>query len=31
VARYLLDQGYTNVTPLKGGLEAWQQANYPLE
>jgi rhodanese-related sulfurtransferase len=23
-------QGFTNVKVLKGGVEAWQQAGYPM-
>ncbi len=26
-----IDQGVTNVSALRGGLAAWQQAGYPLE
>jgi 3-mercaptopyruvate sulfurtransferase SseA len=31
VARTLLDAGWTDVRPLKGGFDAWRQAGYPLE
>jgi rhodanese-related sulfurtransferase len=27
----MIEAGYTNVTPLKGGFEAWVQAGYPVE
>jgi rhodanese-related sulfurtransferase len=27
----LLDNGFTNVMPLLGGLEAWIQAGYPVD
>jgi 3-mercaptopyruvate sulfurtransferase SseA len=31
VAQTLLDAGWTDVRPLKGGFDAWRQAGYPLE
>ena len=31
MARTLLDAGWTDVRPLKGGFEAWRHAGYPLE
>ncbi len=31
MARVLLDHGWTDVRPLLGGFEAWQQAGYPTE
>jgi rhodanese-related sulfurtransferase len=30
-AEKYLDQGYTNVKVLDGGVEAWKQVGYPLE
>jgi rhodanese-related sulfurtransferase len=27
----LLDNGFTNVTPILGGFRAWKEANYPVE
>jgi rhodanese-related sulfurtransferase len=27
----LIDQGFTLVRPLAGGLEAWADAGYPVE
>lgn len=27
----LLDKGYPQVRPLKGGFEAWVEADYPVE
>lgn len=27
----MIDQGFVNVYALKGGLQAWQQADYPLQ
>jgi rhodanese-related sulfurtransferase len=27
----LLDRGFKNVYPLKGGFYAWRDAGYPLE
>lgn len=30
-ARLLLDAGFTYVTPLSGGWEAWREAGYPSE
>jgi rhodanese-related sulfurtransferase len=30
-AQWLLDQGYSNVYSLKGGINAWKQANKPVE
>jgi rhodanese-related sulfurtransferase len=30
LARSLLDRGFSSVKYLKGGLEGWQQAGYPL-
>ncbi|MBU6247182.1 MAG: DedA family protein/thiosulfate sulfurtransferase GlpE [Xanthomonadaceae bacterium] len=29
-AQLLMSLGYRNVRPLQGGLEAWQQAGYPV-
>ena len=29
-ARLLLDRGFVHVTPLLGGLGAWQDAGYPI-
>jgi len=31
VARRLIDQGYTLVRPLAGGLDAWVDAGFPVE
>jgi rhodanese-related sulfurtransferase len=31
VARALIDNGFTQVRPLAGGLDAWVDAGYPLE
>ena len=31
VAQYLREQGYTNIHNMLGGIEAWQQAGYPVE
>ncbi|MDU8923409.1 thiosulfate sulfurtransferase GlpE [Pasteurellaceae bacterium LIM206] len=31
VAAFLIEQGYENVYSIKGGFEAWQQANLPIE
>jgi Rhodanese-related sulfurtransferase len=31
VARQLIDQGFTVVRPLAGGLDAWIDAGFPLE
>jgi rhodanese-related sulfurtransferase len=31
VARELIDAGFTKVTPLYDGLEAWIKAGYPME
>jgi phage shock protein E len=31
VTEYLRSQGYTNVHNMTGGLNAWQQAGYPVE
>ena len=30
-ARFLLDNGFQNVTPILGGYEAWINAGYPVE
>ena len=30
-AKALLSQGYRRVRPLLGGLDAWEEAGYPLE
>ena len=30
-AQVLLDNGYTRVVTLKGGLEAWVKAGYPID
>jgi rhodanese-related sulfurtransferase len=27
----LMDNGFQKVTPVRGGLEAWLQAGYPVE
>ena len=31
MARALLDEGFTLVRPLAGGLEGWARAGFPLE
>ena len=31
VAKYLRDQGYTNIHNMLGGINAWQQAGYAIE
>ncbi len=31
VAKYLRDQGYTNIHNMLGGINAWQQAGYVVE
>jgi rhodanese-related sulfurtransferase len=31
VARLLLDQGFTRVYPLEGGLDAWMEAGFGVE
>jgi rhodanese-related sulfurtransferase len=31
VAQTLMDQGFSKVMALKGGLEVWAEAGYPLE
>jgi rhodanese-related sulfurtransferase len=31
VARLLLDRGFTRVSPLEGGLDAWSEAGYAVE
>lgn len=31
VARQLMEHGRENVRPLRGGLQAWRKAGYPLE
>ena len=31
MARALIDQGFTRVRPLAGGLEAWVDAGLPVE
>jgi rhodanese-related sulfurtransferase len=31
VARTLIDNGFTQVRPLAGGLEAWVAAGYPID
>jgi rhodanese-related sulfurtransferase len=30
VALKLMDQGYTNVHALSGGLDAWKDAGFPM-
>ncbi len=30
-ARTLINQGFQKVRPLKGGLDAWREAGYPIE
>ncbi|MER3447567.1 MAG: sulfurtransferase [Candidatus Dadabacteria bacterium] len=30
-ARTLINQGFRKVRPLKGGLDAWREARYPIE
>ena len=30
-ARILLDNGFEKVTPILGGLRAWEEAGYPVE
>ena len=27
----MLEKGFTKVTPIKGGFEAWVAAGYPVE
>jgi len=27
----MIENGFTNVMAIKGGLEAWEQAGYPIE
>jgi rhodanese-related sulfurtransferase len=27
----MIDQGYTNVKAILGGVEAWKRAGFPLE
>jgi phage shock protein E len=31
VAKYLRDQGYTNIHNMQGGIVAWEAAGYPVE
>jgi rhodanese-related sulfurtransferase len=31
VAQALLENGFTNVKTLKGGLDAWAAAGFPVE
>lgn len=31
VAKLLMDQGFTRVRPLRGGLDGWVEAGYPVE
>jgi phage shock protein E len=31
VAKYLRDQGYTNIHNMSGGIAAWEAAGYPVE
>jgi len=31
MAKELINQGFQKVRPLKGGLDAWRQAGYPIE
>ncbi len=31
VAKFLRDQGYTNIHNMLGGINAWQQAGYAVE
>jgi 3-mercaptopyruvate sulfurtransferase SseA len=31
VAQTLLQHGWTNVRPLRGGFDAWKKAGYPTE
>jgi membrane protein DedA with SNARE-associated domain/rhodanese-related sulfurtransferase len=31
VAKLLMDQGFSRVRPLKGGLDGWVEAGYPIE
>jgi rhodanese-related sulfurtransferase len=31
VAKYLREQGYTNIHNMQGGFGAWQAAGYPVE
>jgi rhodanese-related sulfurtransferase len=31
ITQYLKEQGYTNVHNMEGGINAWQQAGYPVE
>lgn len=30
-ASLLMDNGFTHVMALRGGLHAWQDAGYPIE
>jgi rhodanese-related sulfurtransferase len=27
----LIDNGFTKVNPIQGGLDAWLEAGYPVE
>lgn len=31
IAKLLIDQGFTQVRPLRGGLDGWVEAGYPAE
>jgi rhodanese-related sulfurtransferase len=31
LAQFLLQNGFRQVTPIQGGLEAWMEAGYPIE
>jgi rhodanese-related sulfurtransferase len=31
VAQFLIERGFTNVTPILGSFQAWQNAGYPVE
>jgi rhodanese-related sulfurtransferase len=31
VAKYLREQGYTNIHNMEGGIVAWEAAGYPVE
>jgi rhodanese-related sulfurtransferase len=31
VASILLENGFSKVTPILGGIAAWKEAGYPIE
>ena len=31
MARAILDRGWSDVRPLRGGFDAWRQKGYPTE